>query len=94
MAGAGGIVLKAPVFVLRLAGRIAQLPLKIAGLGLSRRTWLLWYTGYFCALAIKAVAKTIKKRRDAYEGMDGIVSFSSRMIAGASWSAALLCVGW
>lgn len=51
-------------------------------LGLSRRTWLLFNAGYALALLLKAARKELRRRRDAFEGLDGIVSFSSRMIAG------------
>jgi hypothetical protein len=86
MAPGAGAVLRLPVAVLKLAGKIAQIPLKVAGLGLSRRTWALFYGGYFGALLVKLAAKTVKQRRHAFDGMADIVSFSSCMIAGARFT--------
>ncbi|KAI8473409.1 MAG: S-adenosyl-L-methionine-dependent methyltransferase [Monoraphidium minutum] len=80
-------LLKAPAAALRLAGRAAALPFRLAAvpfkISMQKRTWLLFYTGYFAALLAKAARKAWRARADAYEGLDGLVSFSSRLIAAA-----------
>ena len=79
---AGAALLKLPALALRLTGRAVALPFRVFGVGLQRRTWLLFYSGYLAALAFKAARRAWRRRHDAYDGLDGLVSFSSRLIAG------------
>lgn len=76
------LLLRLPALALRVAGRVLALPIRIMGGGLSRRTWLLFYSGYIAAQLLKAARGALKRRRDPYDGLDGVVSFSSRLIAG------------
>lgn len=77
------MLLRLPGRALRLSGRILKLPFKVLTLGIQGRTWLLFYCGYFAALLVKGLVRKLRRREeDAYDGLDGIVSFSSRLIAG------------
>lgn len=82
----------APRAALRAAGallrKLGGAAAKLSTLGLPRRFWTLFYGGYLAALVAKALRRKLRAAGDAYDGLDGIVSFSSRMIAGA-WS--LVC---
>jgi hypothetical protein len=77
-----GLALRGAARALRLALTVFKLPVRVVGLGLSSRTWFLFYTGYVGAKLSKGVAKRIAARRDAFDGLSGIVSFSACLIAG------------
>jgi hypothetical protein len=79
------LLVRAPLTVLRVAGRVLRLPFRVAGLGLSRRGWFLFYTGYWVAKGARLAKAKIKQRNDAYDGLDGPVSFSACLIAGERW---------
>lgn len=66
----------------RAAGRAASISGKVASLGLPARTWALFYGGYFAALLVKALRRALRSS-DVADGLDGVVSFSSCLIAAA-----------